>query len=126
MGEQHGVQVGPVMMFSQRRAEVVRFYADVAGLVADPSDDATWFEAANAKLAVHEPADRQTPPEVRSSSGFVVWLGVADVRGAFDRAKRGGAAVGDFHGDFFFARDPDGRFVGFYALEDGHGHDHTH
>jgi hypothetical protein len=34
--------------------------------------------------------------------------------------------VGDFHGDFFFAKDPDGRYVGVYTLEDHHGHDHDH
>ena len=118
--------LGPVMMFSAKRADVVRFYREVAGLVPDDSADATWFDTENAKLAVHDPSDRQTPAEVRSQSAFVVWLGVPDVRVTFERATRAGATVGDFQGDFFFARDPDGRFVGFFALEDHHGHDHEH
>ena len=38
-----------------------------------------------------------------------------------------GYAIGEFHGDYFFARDPDGRYVGFHANEEhGHGHDHDH
>jgi hypothetical protein len=71
--------------------------------------------------------DQQTPKEVREQTGFVVWFGVEDVRGAFDRARRAQAAVSDFYGDYFFARDPDGRYIGIYALEDhAHGHDHEH
>ena len=115
------------MMFTERRAEVARFYAEIAGAVGEPSDDATWLDADNVKVVVHDRADRQTPPEIASQAGFVVWFGVADVRGAFDRARRASVAASDFFGDYFFARDPDGRYVGIYALEDhAHGHDHEH
>ncbi len=124
MSGTHGPQLGPVMMFSPKRPDVVRFYRDVAGLVPDESGDVTWFDAGSAKLAVHDPTDRETPPEIRSQSAFVVWIGVADVRAAFERAKSASATQGDFRGDFFFARDPDGRLVGFFALEDHHDHEH--
>jgi hypothetical protein len=128
MSEGHGAQVGPLMVFSSRRGENVRFYREIAGLVGEDTDptDAAWLEAANAKLAVHDPHDRQTPDEVRAQACFVVWFGVPDVRAALDLAKRQGLLVGDFHGDYFFARDPDGRYVGIYALEDPHDHDHVH
>ncbi len=66
------------------------------------------------------------PSEVRMQPGFVVWFGVTDVRAAYDKAKRAGRAVGEFHGDFFFAKDPDGRYIGVYTLEDDHGHSHDH
>ncbi|HKW77959.1 MAG TPA: hypothetical protein VJQ09_02600 [Candidatus Limnocylindria bacterium] len=126
MSEKHGIQVGPVMLFSAKRPDVERFYREIVGLDGAPGGDATWLDAQNAKVVVHEPGDRQTPPEVQKQSGFVVWFGVADVRAAYDRARRAGAAIGDFHGDFFFASDPEGRYVGIYALEGGHGHDHEH
>ncbi len=127
MSEEDRTQVGPVMLFSARRGEVAKFYADLVGLSGDAAaDGATWLEAANAKVVVNEADDRHTPAEVRAQAGFVVWFGVADVRGAYDKAKRDGCAVGDFQGDFFFAKDPDGRYVGVYTLEDHHGHDHEH
>jgi catechol 2,3-dioxygenase-like lactoylglutathione lyase family enzyme len=128
MSDEHGTQIGPVMIFSPKRAETVRFYRDIAGLTGEDGDptDAAWLDAANAKLAVHDPTDRQTPNEVRAQTGFVVWFSVADVRAAFDRAKRAGCVVGDFYGDYFFARDPDGRYVGIFAQEGTHGHDHAH
>jgi len=128
MSDEHGTQVGPVMIFSPKRAETVRFYRDIAGLTGEDGDstDAAWLDAANAKLAVNDPTDRQTPNEVRGQTGFVVWFGVADVRAAFDHAKRAGCVVGDFYGDYFFARDPDGRYVGIFAQEGTHGHDHAH
>ncbi len=119
-------QIGPVMAFTTRRVEAARFYRDVVGLPGDDGDDATWLDAENAKVALHDQNDRETPAEIRSAGGFVVWFGVVDVHAAFERAKRVGAAASDFHGDFFFARDPDGRYVGIYALEDHHGHDHEH
>ena len=130
MSEDHGTQVGPVMLYSRRQQEVARFYAEIVGLgpqgSATAQGQAIWMDAANAKVVVHEPGDRETPAEVSSQGGFVVWFGVADVRAAYDKARRAGCAVGDFQGDFFFAKDPDGRFVGVYTLEDHHGHDHGH
>jgi hypothetical protein len=125
MSEPHGAQLGPVMAFSANRDEVAHFYRDVAGMPADDAGEVTWFDAENAKLAIHDPQDRQTPDEVRKQPGFVLWLGVADVRLAYERAAKAGRVIGEFHGDFFYARDPDGRYVGFYALEE-HGHDHDH
>lgn len=126
MSDAHRAQLGPVTVFSAKRPDVVRFYSEVAGLVADDAGDVTWFDTGSAKLAIHDPTDRQTPPEIRGQSAFVVWIGVADVRAVFERVKAVAAAVGAFHGDFFYARDPEGRLVGFYTLEDHHGHDHAH
>ncbi len=126
MSEKRQPTIGPVMAFTGDRAEVVRFYREVAGLAGEESADATWLEAENAKLVVHDLGDEQTPDEVERHPGFVVWLGVQDLTAAFDRAKRASATIGDFHGDYFFARDPDGRYVGIFALEDHHGHDHEH
>jgi predicted enzyme related to lactoylglutathione lyase len=126
VSEKHDAQVGPVMLFSANRKDVAAFYTDVLGLAADDGGDATWLDASNAKVVVHDQSDLQTPAEVRTQPGFVVWFGVADVRGAYDTAEKAGSAVGEFHGDFFFAKDPDGRYVGIYALEDHHGHDHDH
>jgi len=126
MSKEHEAQVGPVMLFSAKRAAAAEFYKNVLGLSGEDGGDSTWLDAANAKVVVHDPTDQQTPPEVRSQPGFVVWFGVADVRGAYEKAKRAGAAIGEFHGDFFYAKDPDGRYVGVYTLEDHHGHDHDH
>ncbi len=126
MSEIHDAQVGPVMLFSAKRPETERFYREIVGLSGDAGADSTWLEAANAKVVVHERNDSQTPEEVRASAGFVVWFGVADVRAAYDKATRAGCAIGEFHGDFFFAKDPDGRYVGVYTLEEHHGHDHDH
>lgn len=126
MSDPHPTTIGPVMTFSAKRAEVARFYRDIAGLTGEDGDDATWLDAENAKLVAHDLGDAETPDEVQRAGGFVVWLGVSDIVGAFDRAHRAGAAVGDFRGDYFFARDPDGRYVGIFALEDPHGHDHEH
>ncbi len=120
------VQIGPVMAFSKDRRTVAAFYRDLVGLTGEDEDDATWLDATNARLFVHDPGDRQTPREIAAQPGFVVWFAVADVRAAFERAKRAGAVVGDFFGDYFFARDPDGRYVGVCPLEDHHGHDHEH
>ncbi len=125
-GHDHGVQVGPVMVFSARRAEVEAFYRGL-GLTGDGGGDETWLEGANAKLVVHGRAGAQTPSEVAAQGGFVVWFGVADVHAAYERARKAGAAASDFFGDYFFARDPDGRYVGIYTLEEhGHAHDHEH
>jgi len=125
MTEAHKPELGPVMAFSARRDEVARFYSEVAGISGDDAGEVTWLDAQNAKLAIHDPEDRQTPDEVRRQAGFVLWLGVTDVRLAYDRAAKAGRVIGEFHGDFFYARDPDGRYVGIYALEE-HGHDHDH
>jgi len=127
MSGDHVPSVGPVMAFSTKRAEVVRFYSEIAGLSADNDGDATWLAAENAQLVVHDPDDRQTEPDVRGQRGFVVWFGIDDVAAAYARAKAAGSAIGEFHGDYFFARDPDGRYVGFHAIEEhGHGHGHDH
>ena len=129
MSEADRTLIGPVFAFSANHAEVARFYREIAGLTGDAGDDSTWLDAANAKLVVHEPEERQTEPEISRQRGFVVWFGVLDVRAAWVRAKAAGATVGEFRGDYFFARDPDGRYVGFYANEEhpeGHGHDHEH
>jgi hypothetical protein len=119
------VRTGPVMMYGSRRDDVARFYADLVGMPADPGDGSTWLKTANADVVIHGPDEREAPPEVRAQSGFVVWFGVADMRAAYERARRSGALVGESYGDYFFARDPDGRFIGIYPAE-GHGHDHEH
>ncbi len=120
------VRIGPVMAFSRDRRTVAAFYRDLVGITGADEDDATWLDATNARLFVHDPGDRQTPREISAQAGFVVWFAMADVRAAFERAKRAGATVGDFYGDYFFARDPDGRYIGVCPLEDPHGHDHEH
>ncbi len=130
MNEQRGTVLGPVFAFSGKHPEVARFYREVVRLAGATGGDSTWFEAANAKLVVHEPEDRQTEPEVSRQRGFVVWFGVEDIRAAWARAKAAGAVVGEFRGDYFFARDPDGRYIGFYANQEHpeahaeHGHAH--
>jgi predicted enzyme related to lactoylglutathione lyase len=123
-----GPQVGPVFAFTKKHAATAAFYAEVVGLAAgtgggDP--DASWLKAENADVVFHGPDDRETPPEVRGQTAFVVWFGVDDVRAAFDKAKAAKAIVGEFQGDYFFARDPEGRFIGIHANEE-HGHDHDH
>ncbi len=122
----HGPQVGPVMIFSPVAKAVAQFYSEIIGLGGDTGGDEVWLEAADAKVVVHDPNDRQTPEDIRAQRSFVVWFGVRDVRAAFDRARRAGALASEFFGDYFFARDPDGRYVGVYTLEEGHGHDHEH
>ncbi len=122
-----GPQVGPVFAFSAMHAATAGFYADVVGLPAGTGGDAnaSWLRADNADVVFHSPDDRDTPPEVRGQSAFVVWFGVDDVKAAYDRARAAKAVVGDFYGDYFFARDPDGRFIGIHVNEEhGHGHDH--
>ena len=129
-----GPQVGPVFGFTARHEATAGFYTDVVGLLrgtGDPGDPgdrgSSWLKAENADVVFHSPDDRDTPPEVRAASGFVVWFGVDDIRAAFDRARAAGAVVGDFFGDYFFARDPDGRYIGIHVNEEhAHGHDHEH
>lgn len=123
-----GTSVGPAMVFSARRAEVERFYREVVGLPYQESgvrQDAAWRSAANADLAVHSRDD--TPPEVAASRGFVVWFAVDDTAAAYRRASAASAVVGSLNPHYFFARDPDGRYVGFHTNEENaHGHDHDH
>ena len=127
MSDDHVPSVGPVMAFTSRREEVVRFYTEIAGLKAELQGGATWLETENAQVVVHDPDDRQTEAEVRAQRGFVVWFGIDDVASAYARAKEAGFAIGAFQGDYFYARDPDGRYVGFHANEEhGHGHGHDH
>jgi len=127
MSDEHGAQVGPVMVFTSLRGTVSSFYKEVIGLTGDEKGDQIWLDAGNVKVVVSQKGDAQTPKEVSGQLGFVVWFGVADVRGAYEKARKLGAAASDFFGDYFFARDPDGRYVGVYALEDhAHGHDHEH
>jgi len=123
-----GPQIGPVFAFSARHETTAAFYLDVVGLLRGAGDPASsWLRAENADVVFHSPDDRDTPPEVRAASGFVVWFGVDDIRAAFDRARTAGAVVGDFFGDYFFARDPDGRYIGIHVNEEhAHGHDHEH
>jgi hypothetical protein len=125
MSDEHATRVGPVMIYSSRQKDVATFFRELIGLSGDLDGSAIWLDGANAQVVVHQPSAPETPPEVRSQAGFVVWFGVGDVKAAHDRAKRAGCVVGDFYGDYFFARDPDGRFVGIYASED-HQHDHEH
>jgi len=121
-----GPKVGPVFAYSTKRDEVERFYREIAGLRPKPGaarGDAIWLEASNAEVVVSKPTGRDAPAEVMASAGFVVWIGVPRVRDAYQRAREAGVTVGEFQGDYFFARDPDGRYVGFYT-EDEHGHEH--
>ena len=123
-----GPHVGPVFAFTTKHPATAGFYADVIGLQRGTSDGASsWLKTENADVVFHSPDDRDTPLEVRAQQGFVVWFGVDDIRAAFDRAKNVGAVVGDFFGDYFFVRDPDGRFIGIHVNEEhAHGHDHEH
>jgi predicted enzyme related to lactoylglutathione lyase len=123
-----GPHIGPVFAFTKKHATTAGFYADVVGL-GRGSDDAasTWLKTENADVVFHSPDDRDTPAEVRAQRGFVIWFGVDDIRAAFGRAKKAGAVVGDFFGDYFFVRDPEGRYIGIHVNEEhAHGHDHEH
>jgi predicted enzyme related to lactoylglutathione lyase len=122
-----GPRVGPVFAFTAKHVATAAFYADVVGLDAGTGGDpgASWLKAGEVDVVFHSPDDRETPAEVRAQTGFVIWFGVDDVKAAFDRARAAKAAVGDFYGDYFFARDPEGRFIGIHANEE-HGHDHDH
>jgi predicted enzyme related to lactoylglutathione lyase len=120
----HSVTTGPVMMYSAKRDEVAKFYADLVGIVGDAAGDTTWLKTANADVVLHGRDDRESPPEVRETSGFVVWFGVGDVNAAFQKARKAGCLIGDSYGDYFFARDPDGRILGIYGSEGQHDHEH--
>jgi predicted enzyme related to lactoylglutathione lyase len=108
-------------VFTDRRDAVARFYRDVVGLPQESvGADSNWFGAENASFVVHEREDRETAPEVASGHGFVVWFRVVDVRAAYERAQAAGAIIGDYYDGkpypYFFARDPDGRYVGVGSL----------
>ncbi|MEP7003376.1 MAG: VOC family protein [Chloroflexota bacterium] len=125
-----GPQVGPVFAFTAKHAATAGFYADVVGLGRGTDDaSASWLKAGNADVVFHTPEDNETPTEVRRQPGFVVWFGVDDINAAYERARKASAVVGDFLGDYFFVRDPEGRYVGIHVNEEhahGHDHDHTH
>ena len=124
-----GPQIGPVFAFTAKHAATAGFYRDLVGLApgAGGDPDASWLKAGNADVVFHSPDDPETPPEVRAQTGFVVWFEVDDVKAAYDKARAAKAVVGDFYGDYFFARDPEGRFIGIHVSEEhAHGHDHDH
>lgn len=105
-----------IFVFTDRRPEVAAFYREVIGVpVQEAKDDSVWFQPDGARLVVHEREEDSTAPEVGRGEGFVVWFGVADVAAAYERARAAGAVVGPRYGDYFFARDPEGRFVGVRA-----------
>ena len=119
------VRLGPVMLYSAKQPELAKFYGELIGLSGDETRGSMWMKTAHADVVIHGRDDRDSPPEVRAHPGFVVWFGVADVGAAYQKARKAGWLVGDSYGDYFFARDPEGRFVGIYATEDHH-HDHDH
>ena len=123
-----GPVIGPVFGFTATHERTAGFYVDVVGLARGFGDPgSSWLKTGNADVVFHSPDDRDTPPEVRAQSGFIVWFGVDDIRAAFERTRKAGAIVGDFFGDYFFARDPDGRYIGIHVNEEhAHGHDHEH
>ena len=121
-------EIGPVFAFTAKHATTAAFYADVVGLPRGIADaGSSWLKTGNADVVFHSPDDKDTPPEVRAQPGFVVWFGVDDIRAAFERARAAHAVVGDFFGDYFFVRDPEGRYIGIHVNEEhAHGHDHDH
>jgi predicted enzyme related to lactoylglutathione lyase len=123
-----GPQIGPVFAFSAKHAATAGFYSDVVGLAPGRSDaSSSWLNTEHADLVFNAPDDRDTPAEVRGQSSFVVWFGVDDIRAVHERARKAGAVVGEFYGDYFFARDPEGRYIGIHVNEEhAHGHDHDH
>lgn len=105
-----------LFVFTDRRSEVAGFYRDIIGVPQESEKhDASWFRAENAQLAVHDREDEETAPEVARGTGFVVGIRVADVQAAYARASRVGQVVGKLYQGtphpYFFARDPEGRFV---------------
>lgn len=101
-----------VFAFTSARPEVAAFYRDVLGLdIEETKDDAVWFATQGARFAVHDDDDPETAREVREGHTFVVGIGVDDLDGAYERARRAGAVVGDRFESWFFVRDPDGRFA---------------
>lgn len=124
-GHDHDPKTGPVMLYSARQRDVANFYAELVGVTGDDSKESIWLKTANADVVIHGRHDGDAPPEVREHGGFVVWFGVVDVNAAYQKARKAGWLVGETYGDYFFARDPEGRLVGVYTTEEhGHGHDH--
>lgn len=116
------VRMDYVFVFTDRRDEVAAFYRDVVGVPQESAkDDANWFRAEDARLAVHDRDDAETAPEVGRGQGFVVWIRVPDVRAAYARALAAGRVVGPYYDakpyPYFFARDPDGRFIGVGSVD---------
>ncbi len=102
-----------VFVHSARWRDVSRFYREVVGLpVESEQDDSIWFAPDGARLVIHDRDEEATAAEVGRGSGFVVWFGVDDVDAAYERTRAAGAAVGERYGGYFFARDPEGRFIG--------------
>lgn len=102
-----------VFVHSDRWREVARFYREVVGLVPESEkDDSVWYAGDGAHLVIHDRDEEATAVEVGRGSGFVVWFGVDDVDAAFARAAAAGAVVGWKYEGYFFARDPEGRFIG--------------
>lgn len=105
-----------VFVFTDRREEVAAFYRDVLRVpVESTAEDATWFGLEDARLVVHDREDQETAAEVSASDRFVIWFGVQDVDAAFERARAAGAVVGERRPHYFFASDPEGRFIGVRA-----------
>ncbi len=101
------------LVHSERWRNVARFYREVVGLgLESEQDDSAWFAPDGARLVIHDRDEEATAPEVGRGSGFVVWFGVPDVDSAYERARAAGAVVGERYRGYFFARDPEGRFIG--------------
>jgi len=105
-----------IFVFTDRRPEVARFYRDIVGVPQESEkDDSNWLRAEHAQLAIHDREDEETAREVAQGSGFVVGIRVKDVLAAYDRTRREGRLVGELYQGhphpYFFARDPEGRFV---------------
>jgi predicted enzyme related to lactoylglutathione lyase len=121
------MRIGPVFAFTDQRDAVARFYRDIVGIpVQKGAEDpqSAWFAADNAPLAVHDRRDPQTPEPVTKGQGFVIWFGVPNLQETFKRVYAAGAVVGTPSEDFFYGRDPDGRYIGFFRSEEAHGHSH--
>lgn len=102
-----------VFIHSDRWSDVAAFYREIVGLTPESEkDDSVWFAPDGARLVVHDRDEEATAPEVGRARGFVVWFGVGDVDAAYARASAAGAVVGRRYDGYFFARDPEGRFIG--------------
>lgn len=105
-----------VFVFSDQWEVVGRFYREVIGAPQESAkEDSVWFAPEGARLVVHRRDDPETAPEVLRGSGFVIWFGVEDVDGAYARARAAGAVIGERYRNYFFVRDPEGRFIGVHG-----------